>query len=186
MRSKQVSDQEVINALFSVIRAHGYAGANLSILSRATRLKKASLYHRYPGGKKEMAADVLRHVHDFIHTHIYKVCTDVTVEPTLRLQNVLLNIHQIYDGGNKHCVLKAMTIDDGIEHFGHQIAGCFKKWMLAFEKLAVALGHSKKSATETAELAVMIIQGALVVSKATSARVRFKRALQKVRDLYTG
>ena len=55
----KVSEEEVVQKLFQVFRLKGFDGASLSDLAEATGLKKASLYHRYPGGKQEMAAAVM-------------------------------------------------------------------------------------------------------------------------------
>ena len=46
----------ILPVLAEVFRAHGYEGASLSLITRATGLGKGSLYHLFPGGKAEMAA----------------------------------------------------------------------------------------------------------------------------------
>ena len=48
-RPQSVQDQDLMQRLSCVFRDVGYDGASLSILSEATGLKKASLYHRFPG-----------------------------------------------------------------------------------------------------------------------------------------
>ena len=49
---------DVLPALTEVFRTHGYEGASLALISRHTGLGKGSLYHFFPGGKEEMAAEV--------------------------------------------------------------------------------------------------------------------------------
>jgi len=55
MRPKKVLDETILKGLAEVFRSKGYEGASLKDLSEATGLKKASLYHRFPNGKSEMA-----------------------------------------------------------------------------------------------------------------------------------
>src|SRR5687767_7960924 len=55
-----VSDKELLERLTGVFRRHGYDGASLSVIAAATGLQRSSLYHRFPGGKEQMAAEVAR------------------------------------------------------------------------------------------------------------------------------
>ena len=58
-RKATIEEGELMLRLSSVFRDVGYEGATLTILSKATGLKKASLYHRFPDGKEQMAREVL-------------------------------------------------------------------------------------------------------------------------------
>lgn len=51
---------QIVGRLFIVFRDHGYEGASLADLSRATKLGKSSLYHHFPRGKEQMAEAVDR------------------------------------------------------------------------------------------------------------------------------
>ena len=51
MRPSKISDEKVFQGLSDVFRRKGYDGASYSDLMKATGLVKASLYHRFPGGK---------------------------------------------------------------------------------------------------------------------------------------
>ena len=55
MRPQKTLDEDVLAGLTEVFQSKGYEAASLQDLARATGLKKASLYHRFPGGKKQMA-----------------------------------------------------------------------------------------------------------------------------------
>jgi len=51
----KITDAQLTDALTDVFRTYGYEGATLSRISEATGLQRASLYHRFPGGKEAMA-----------------------------------------------------------------------------------------------------------------------------------
>ena len=55
MRPQKVQDIEIIESLVKTFRSNGYEGTSLAELAKSTGLKKASLYHRFPDGKQEMA-----------------------------------------------------------------------------------------------------------------------------------
>ena len=57
-----VERRDVLRALGEVFRAHGYEGASLTLITEATGLGKGSLYHLFPGGKEQMAAEVLAEI----------------------------------------------------------------------------------------------------------------------------
>ena len=57
VRTATVSDVELIERLAKVFKDYGYQGASMSIIAKASGLQKASLYHRFPGGKEQMAQE---------------------------------------------------------------------------------------------------------------------------------
>jgi len=59
-RRATIEDDDLICKLTDVFRNVGYDGASLAVLADATGLKKASLYHRFPGGKEQMAEEVFK------------------------------------------------------------------------------------------------------------------------------
>ena len=61
MRPQKVQDIEIMTSLVKTFRSRGYEGSSLAELAKSTGLKKASLYHRFPKGKEEMAIAVLNH-----------------------------------------------------------------------------------------------------------------------------
>ena len=64
MANLKYSQNDVIQSLLEVFRKVGYDGASLQQLANATGLKKSSLYHRFPEGKKQMAEEVLKAVNE--------------------------------------------------------------------------------------------------------------------------
>src|SRR6266481_2155438 len=54
MRPAKVTDAQLYEDLAAVFRRKGYAGTSYSDIREATGLVKASLYHRFPGGKEAM------------------------------------------------------------------------------------------------------------------------------------
>ena len=76
MRPQKINDSELLNKLFATIRQKGYDGTSLNELADLTGLKKASLYHRFPGGKKDMVKSVLDYADKGADTYVVKVLCD--------------------------------------------------------------------------------------------------------------
>ncbi len=57
MAPRLVSDSDLLERLGLLFRANGYDGSSLGDIAAATGLQKSSLYHRFPGGKQQMASE---------------------------------------------------------------------------------------------------------------------------------
>ena len=55
MAHRVVSDEAFLATPLDLFRTYGFEGVSLKQLADATRLEKASLYCRYPGGKDAIA-----------------------------------------------------------------------------------------------------------------------------------
>lgn len=60
-----------ISALAEAFREHGFEGATLATLSKATGLGKGSLYNFFPGGKEEMMDAVLENIDGWFANAIF-------------------------------------------------------------------------------------------------------------------
>lgn len=185
MRPQKVDDQQLIAGLMAVLRAKGFDGASLNDLSEATGLKKASLYHRFPGGKKEITEAVLKYVQQWNQAHIYDVLVDDKLTPENRLDSVLLSIRQLYNDGDSICILRAMSTDTGIPLFGIQIKESFQMWLDGFTALGMALGHHKKKSQQMAREVLIRIQGALILSKGLDDLSPFQESLSGIKKMYS-
>ena len=62
MPAPSLSREQVLYCLLDTFRTSGYDCASLSELSESTGLGRSSLYHYFPGGKQDMAKQVLAHL----------------------------------------------------------------------------------------------------------------------------
>lgn len=175
----------MIQGLLSVFRAKGYDGASLSDLAEATGLKKASLYHRFPEGKKAMTAAVLAFLGSMIEQDIYQVLTNKKQAPEKRLALALDNISSMYQGGKVSCIFRALSMDTGIKLFSKEIRGGITRWLEAFTILGVSLDMDQILAEKKAEQTFIDIQGSLVLSKAMDTTEPFEQILTQISQRYS-
>lgn len=186
MRPQKVLDEDMIKGLMSVLRSKGYDGASLADLAKATGLKKASLYHRFPEGKQAMAKAVLNFVDEWIATNIYQELQNDSINRVQRLENILENIRVMYQDGEATCIFRALTMENSIQLFGAQIHETMQKWLDAFTEIGELFGFSKTTAETKALQAFINIQGSLIVAKGMNAPIIFKSALDSIRQSYVG
>jgi len=184
MRPQKVDHEHLMSGLMSVLRANGFEGTSMVAISEATGLKKASLYYRFPGGKKEMVEEVLNHVKSWSVKHISDVLTNKKNSPQKRLGVVLDNINILYDGGRRACILKAISTESGLPLFGTQIKEGFKLWIDAFTTLALDFGYEPQTAYNLAKESLVRIQGALILSKGLGDLSPFRESLESIEKSY--
>ena len=185
MRMVKVSDKEILDGLMSVLRSKGYDGASLNELAEATGLKKASLYHRFPGGKKEMTDAVLDYMESLVKANIWRVLSNQEISPSKRLEEALSNISAVYGNGREVCLYRSLSMDTGMSFFGEKIGKGIDQWLDAFTHLGEALGKESNTAMELAKQTFIEIQGSLVLAKAMDNTEPFQKALAKIENRYT-
>ena len=184
MRPQKVLDTEILAGLTKVFRSRGYEGASLKELAEATGLKKASLYHRFPDGKQEMAEAVLRHISEWVANNVFQALGDEEVAPQMRLKNGIAQIKALYNGGEEACVFRALSMKAGLDLFEEQIQAGMKNWIEAFQNIGLALGLTASEAYSAAVQTLIDIQGSLIVSKGLGDINIFEKALNTIEARY--
>ncbi len=184
MRPLKVRDQPLLERLMSVLRSKGYDGFSLNELAKSSGLQKASLYHRFPGGKKEITVAVLNHANAWVYEHIFLLLSDQSLAPDERLSKVINNIILLYNGGQEVCILRALSMDTGIDLFDQEIKESMQHWIQGFTVLGRAFGHSENVAQKKAVQILISIQGSLIVSRGLGTTDAFESTLKSIKDTY--
>ncbi len=184
MRPQKIDDASLIKRLLEVIRQKGYEGASLNDLANASGLQKASLYHRFPGGKKDIGYAVLEYAKSWNISNLVTVNNDKTVSPEERLLRILDNINSLYNCGEATCIIRALSIGSGLEMFQEQLEDNTKIWLEVFKDLGQDFGFSKEKASDLALQVLVKIQGSLIVSKTLNSNTPFEKALREIEAFY--
>lgn len=173
---------EIVDLLFVVFQDHGYEGASLADLSRATGLGKSSLYHHFPGGKEQMAEAVLEKGKAFMQTAVADVAK--SSEPLKgRIRRIIAALDRLYAGGKNPCVLGRLAVSE-IGPAGRKLAhDIFAIWTDAVAHLARESGMSQVQSRRFAEEWVARVQGSLILYAANGDCTPFERAMAALLDL---
>lgn len=183
MRIQKVDPENVEQKLFETFSKLGYDGASMEILAQATGLKKASLYHRFPNGKKEMALHVLVFVEQWIRENIVLIATDQKLKALTRLRKIVASINDLYGGGANNCLLRSLSVGTDADAFKENIQRCFDLLVAGFAAISVDLGNSAAVAKEKARNINLLLQGSLLMSGASGDLSYFKNTLSKFPSL---
>ncbi|WP_375548617.1 TetR/AcrR family transcriptional regulator [Oceanicaulis alexandrii] len=177
-RKALIDNDSLFEKISDAFRADGYEGASLARLSEATGLKKASLYHRFPGGKDQMASEIL----DWDVGRLAEyVSADLGAEGSAqaRLSAMSETLRAFYHGGASACLLNRLTgSTDALKQFSEPVASAFHALRDAITDVLVETGLTPDNARQRAEDGLMLIQGALIYAQATHAPEVFARVIQ--------
>lgn len=173
----KVTDQELLERLLAAFREVGFDGISMSELGKIAGIQKASLYHRFPNGKLEMAKTVLDYIETESQTSIVGVLKNSSREPQSRLKSAFKAIDALYEGGRLNCILRALSLGSAAELFREQIGGIFSDWIDGFTQVGLEVGKTPKDAKRLAQQVVIRVQGVLVVSRTLQDPSLFQQIL---------
>ncbi len=176
-RPQTIETDLVIHRLSDLFRAEGFEGASLAKLADCAGLKKASLYHRFPRGKQQMAEEVLAAAGAWFKQHVL-LPLNADGPAHTRIDDVMRALDEFYSGGSRGCLLNVLTLHDGTTSpFAAAIAAMFEALISGFAKLAADAGASPGEAMVRAERCVALLEGGLVIARGMNAPSRFKSIL---------
>jgi TetR/AcrR family transcriptional repressor of lmrAB and yxaGH operons len=182
MATRLVSDSDLLGRLDLMFRSAGYDGATITDISDASGLKKSSLYHRFPGGKQQMAADVARATTaTFVDDVLAPLGGDGPAHDRLRL--VARQLRSFYDHGRRSCLLDTLSLGDPGDDARATLRAAAEGWIAAFATIARADGAGRAEARTRAEDAVAAVEGALVLARVTGDVRPFTRVLERLPSL---
>lgn len=185
MAIQKIDDDKLLDRLTRVFRLYGFEGASLSRISKVTGLGRASLYHRFPGGKDEMAKAVLAHAGRWM-TYGIKAPLSGPGTPPQRIRLMADRLHEFYSGGRQSCLLDSLSFSAEDNEIRKHIKRGMTAWARALAAVAREAGLPAKRAQQRAEDAIVRIQGALVVARAMGDTGPFERTLRELPQVILG
>ena len=173
----RLDDTRLLELLTEVFRAHGYEGASLTRISEATGLQRPSLYHRFPGGKEDMAAAVLAAA-DAQFARAVLDPLQGSGAPATRIRAMAAGLREFYAEGKASCLFDTLSLSGAPEKLRRRIRRSLASLREALRDIAKEAGLSPAASQRRADEALVAIQGALVVARAGGDRSAFARVLQ--------
>lgn len=177
-RKSLVEDDVLIARLSDTFRSVGYEAASLAMLSETTGLKKASLYHRFPGGKEQMGSEVLQDAGRWLTRHVLEPLAGPGT-PAARIKDMTRQLDSFYAGGQQACLLNMLSSPIGGQGpFKAAIKQMFEAFVEALAQVVAETGCSRRVARDRAERAVALIHGGLVLARGLGTTEPFRKVLK--------
>jgi TetR/AcrR family transcriptional repressor of lmrAB and yxaGH operons len=180
MGNPKVPESTLLDSLTSLFRDYGYDGTSLSRIMKATGLVKASLYHRFAGGKEEMATTVMDRVAGEFASKILAVLNGPG-DPAERLQETGRRLWEFYGGGKRACLLDTLTLNRESPAVQERAKAALAFWTVSFARFAEESGRMPPDlASRRAQDAIAAIEGGLVVARVSGNSSSFLRAIDNL------
>lgn len=170
---------DVVPLVAEVFRELGYEGASMSAITARTKLSKGSLYHFFPGGKEEMAAEILAHVDGWFVREVFESLERDAPQAAVAAMWAATDAY--FRSGRRVCLIGAFALDETRERFAAPILTYFRRWIVALEGALLRGGIDPALAGELAEGSVSGIQGALTIARALDEEAIFGRTLARLK-----
>ncbi|MEQ8768081.1 MAG: TetR/AcrR family transcriptional regulator [Planctomycetota bacterium] len=184
MRRPKIDDDALFEKLLVLFRRNGFVGTRLSDIARETGLQKASLYHRFPGGKVEMARVVLERAFGELEATVLAPLREPG-EVLTRARRGLRGLEAFYHGGQAACLFETLSLGEDAGELRALIQRAVQACLDAFTALAKDAGLPSATAKRRAADAIVQIQGALVLARIQESPQVFRRLIRDLPDRLT-
>lgn len=171
-----MSKEQAITKLIPVFRQYGYEGTTLSMLSKATGLGKASLYHHFPNGKEGMAAAVLDYIGVCFSDKVLKPLQKPG-KPAEKIQAMCHSLNEFYREGKDGCFLGIMSFGEADNLFHQQVKQQLQIWIDTLARVLIEAGIEPEQAQWRSRLGIIQIQGALILVRILDDTAPFERVI---------
>ncbi|MFZ1855509.1 MAG: TetR/AcrR family transcriptional regulator [Candidatus Nanopelagicales bacterium] len=152
-----------------LFRDRGYDGTGFRDVVARADAARGSIYHHFPGGKSQLAAEVVERTGGRISELIERECVDHDPQEALARLGGLAE--RIVLGGalRPGCPVAAVTMaaDDPDGQLRAVTTQVFQRWQLALASCLQTAGAAPADATRFATLTVAAVEGALLLCRAS-------------------
>jgi TetR/AcrR family transcriptional regulator, lmrAB and yxaGH operons repressor len=171
----------LIERLVDVVYDYGYDGATLSVISEVTGLGKASLYHHFPGGKEQMAAEVLAHSDRWGAQHIGALLSG-PLPAEAKVRGLFRALDQVHTRAHQLTLMNVFTYGAARLVFGRQVGERVRAGLGLLAGLLRDCGVPEALAQSRALDAYVRIEGAMVLARTLDDLEVFRRVVRALPD----
>ncbi len=181
MSKALLSKDALIDKLVDVVYDYGYDGATLSVISEVTGLGKASLYHHFPGGKEQMAAEVLGHSDRWGAEHIGALLQS-DAGPEAKVRGIFQALDEVHTRAHQLTLMNVFTYGAARQVFGQKVGERVRAGLEVLSGLLQQCGIPAADAAARALDAYIQIEGAMVLARTLDDLMVFRRVVQRLPD----
>jgi TetR/AcrR family transcriptional regulator, lmrAB and yxaGH operons repressor len=178
---------KIVRATAELLRRRGFAATGINEITELSGAPKGSLYHYFPGGKEEIAAEAVRYAGERVRATITElVATHKSPAETVRAYGILLGGWLAQSGFVDGCPISTALLEAGPNERAIVDAGrtAFAAWVEAFALGLVGAGASPDAAERAARAAVMLLEGALIFARVERSDAAIVTAVEEAARLF--
>jgi AcrR family transcriptional regulator len=170
--------ERLIRAGEALFRSQGYSGTGLKQLADDARAPWSSMYHFFPDGKEQMAAEIL----DYAAAYYARMLArgfEARPDPLDAIDAIFAGEIEILkrSGFRDGCPIASVTLDTAstVEPLRKHCGEAFASWIRTIAQGIVRSGVDENRATELATFVLAALEGAIVLSRASKNTAPLQR-----------
>lgn len=178
---------KIIRATAQLLRRRGYAATGLSDIVESSRTPKGSIYHYFPGGKDEIAAAAVRYSGDRVRRTLEELAaTTATPAALLRAYGALLAGWMADSRFRDGCPITTAMLETAPDKIDVAAIGkaSFASWVAVIEARLIASGLKQQRAQALSNLAIMALEGALILARVEASSKPILLATNEIASLF--
>ena len=159
---------QIIDTTCDLLEAQGYHATGLNQIVAESGAPKGSLYHYFPGGKEEMAAEAIQRTGRQLEARIREnLSTDVSAGQAVRDFAVTIAYHVEASGFRAGGPLTAVAMETATssERLNQACREAFSRVMAAFGEHLEQRGFAAERAAGVAMFVTAALEGAIILSR---------------------
>jgi AcrR family transcriptional regulator len=161
--------ERILDASRGLFARNGYAGTGIKQILAEADAAFASLYHFFPGGKDELAAEAIR-TSGAMYQHLVEGVLDAAPDLLTGISDCFAGAAETLraTGYADACPIAtvALEVASTDEALRQATADVFASWITALTRRIEAAGIDEAAAAELAVSAIALLEGAFVLSRA--------------------
>ncbi len=181
--------ERIVRTAAMLFRRNGYAATGTNEIVAVSGAPKGSLYHYFPGGKAEIAAEAVRHAGGVV-TATLKALTaqNVTAAAAIRAYGRLLAGWFARSGYREGCpiattILELAPATQPVTAAGRAV---FQDWVDVFASALERDGADPARAASLALTAIAAFQGALILARTAQNETAVAETTAEIANLFEG
>ena len=160
--------ERIIAASSALFMQRGYAGSGLKQIATASEATIGSLYHFFPGGKEELAAETLR-TSGAAYQGLVEAILDSAPDMVTAMHVAFSAAAEVLRASDyaDACPIAtvALEVASSDEHLRGVIAEIFEAWLQAATRRFEAAGHTPDRARQLGIVFVAALEGGFLLSR---------------------
>ena len=160
--------EKIVRATAQLLRQRGYAATGLSDIIEASGAPKGSLYYYFPGGKDDIAVEALRYAGEKVQATLSDLARqEATTAGVLRRYAALVAGWMAESKFRDGCPIATTLLETAAEKSRTAEAGrsAFESWTDVLREKLVQEGIVQSRAETLARLAIISLEGALIIAR---------------------
>ena len=179
----------IIATTVELMEAQGYHATGLNQILQQSAAPKGSLYHHFPGGKEELAAEAISAAGQALTNHLDAIIMEsADFGMVLSLLTSFFRERLQTSEFQKGCPLATVTLEiaaisDPVQNACRAV---YHTWQARIEHLLIASGCEPARAPARALFALSAIEGALLLCRAERSTRPLEQVVEELRLLLEG